>query len=317
MHLIYKINFPSGKVYIGQTNNLQKRKTDHLKKARKGVSSKVYNAMRKYQTTRDDFEIIETGIDTQEEADIREIYWISVYDSYNNGYNSTPGGNSNTSEINKGEKSCRAIFTNQEVLEIRKLRAEMKYAKSEIYERYKDRISESGFHKIWNYNVYVDVAPELNTPEIAKFYRYYRLGGVNSSVGKFTKEQIADIRNKYFIEAISSKEIAQIYEVNKSTIERIVAGKTYSDLPMPTPSLEYRKKFHKYTEEEFTELIDTFIYSELNITDFYKDLITDTYNIFSGYTLTAFRELIKKGLNARGLTYIANNKWGFEIAPLK
>lgn len=86
---------------------------------------------------------------------------------------------------------------------------------------------------------------------------------------------------------------------------------------MPIPSFEYRKKYHKYTEEEFNELIDTFIYSEMDITNFYKDLITDVSNIFSGYTLSTFRELIKKGLNARGLNYITNNKWSFKIVPIK
>ena len=317
MHLIYKINFPSGKVYIGQTNNLQKRKTDHLKEARNGTDYKVYRAMRKYNTTRKDFEIVETGIETQEEADDREIYWIAFYDSYHNGYNSTPGGNSGNSEINKGEKSPSALFTNEEVLEIRKLRAEMKYTKMEIYEKYKHKISEGGFNKIWNYNTYTDVGQELNTPEITSYYRHARPIGTNSSTGMFTEEQIADIRDKYFIDAISSKEISEIYEVNQSTIERIVSGKTYSNLPMPKPSFEYRRKKHKYTEEEFNELIDTFIDSEMDITNFHKDLITDISNIFSNYTLSPFRELIKKGLNARGLSYINNNKWGFKIVPIE
>lgn len=314
MHLIYKINFKSGKVYIGQTNNLQKRKTDHLKEARNGNDSKVYRAIRKYNTTRDDFEILEINIETQEEADNRERYWISYYDSYRNGYNSTPGGNSNTSEINKGEKSVRAIFTNQEVLEIRKLRAEMKYTKIEIYKKYKDKISESGFHKIWNYETYTDVAPELNTFKITEFYRYNKPKGVNSPTGKFTEEQIADIRNKYFVEVISIKDICEIYKVNKSTIERIVSGKTYSNLPMPTHSFEYRKKHHEYTEEEFNNLIDTLIKSETDVISFYQSLINDISNIFSGCSLYYFKKLIKKGLNARGLSY---NSQSFKIVPLK
>lgn len=317
MHLIYKINFPSGKVYIGQTNNLIKHESDHLKEARNGTDYKIYRAMRKYNTTRDDFEIVETDIESQQEANIREIYWIQFYNSYLNGYNSTPGGSNGLSEINKGENSAKTIFTNEEVLEIRKLRSEMKYTKLEIYKKYQNKISKSGFSKIWNYETYVNIAPEFNTDEIATFYKHFRPAGVNSSTGQFTEDQIADIRDKYFIEAISSKEISEFYGVNKSTIERIVAGKTYSDLPMPCPSFKYRKKFHKYTDNEFKELIDTFLYSNLNIGTFYKEITNDKSNIFSEYKETSFRKLINKGLNSRGLKYVSNNKWGFKIIPLE
>lgn len=59
MHIIYKINFISGKVYVGQTNNFIARRNQHLSDARNGEDFKVYRAMRKYNTTKDDFEIIE------------------------------------------------------------------------------------------------------------------------------------------------------------------------------------------------------------------------------------------------------------------
>ena len=73
MFLIYKINFKSGKVYIGQTNNFNARRNQHLCDA-KTEDYKVYRAMRKYNTTHDDFEIIEENIATREECSIREIY---------------------------------------------------------------------------------------------------------------------------------------------------------------------------------------------------------------------------------------------------
>ena len=63
MHLIYKINFPNGKVYVGQTNNLKKRMTDHLKEARNGSQIKVYRAIRKYSVTRDNFKVIEDNLE--------------------------------------------------------------------------------------------------------------------------------------------------------------------------------------------------------------------------------------------------------------
>ena len=53
------------------TNNLKKRMTDHLKEARNNSNSKVYRAIRKYSITRDNFEIIEQNIETQEQASER------------------------------------------------------------------------------------------------------------------------------------------------------------------------------------------------------------------------------------------------------
>ena len=73
MFVIYKINFKSGKVYIGQTNNFNARRNQHLCDA-KTEDYKVYRAMRKYNTTHEDFEIIEENIATREECSIREIY---------------------------------------------------------------------------------------------------------------------------------------------------------------------------------------------------------------------------------------------------
>ena len=73
---IYKIQFPNGKVYIGQSKNYKKRWREHLREAAKGNDLKVYRAMRKYNITIEAFSIIEDNITTQEEANAREIYYI-------------------------------------------------------------------------------------------------------------------------------------------------------------------------------------------------------------------------------------------------
>lgn len=78
------------KVYIGQTiNKIETRFINH-KMASRIEDTKFYRAIRKYGE--DNF-----YIELLEEVDInslneREQYWINFYDSYNNGYNSTLGG---------------------------------------------------------------------------------------------------------------------------------------------------------------------------------------------------------------------------------
>lgn len=86
--IIYKItNLVNGKVYVGQTRRtLEKRKQQHLKAAKSGVNTHIYNAIRKHGEDNFKFEKI---CDVENEADLNvlEQYYISLYDSVKRGYN--------------------------------------------------------------------------------------------------------------------------------------------------------------------------------------------------------------------------------------
>lgn len=86
---IYKItNQLNGKVYIGQSINIEQRWKQHKAETRR--TAPLYLAFDKYGIDNFDFSVIEEC--PIEELDDREIYWISYYDSYNKGYNATLGG---------------------------------------------------------------------------------------------------------------------------------------------------------------------------------------------------------------------------------
>ena len=94
---IYKYYNPiTNKYYIGQTTDLVNRKSSHRGKA-EYVKNKFYNAVRKYGWKIFEFSII-AEIDTTSVdlctlmLDRLEVLYIQIYDSYHNGYNSTPGG---------------------------------------------------------------------------------------------------------------------------------------------------------------------------------------------------------------------------------
>jgi hypothetical protein len=94
--LIYKIEFPNGKNYIGlTTTSLEQRKKQHNCCAKNGDTKCLYNALRKYDMI-DTFELIQ--IDTAytiEELCEKEIKYILEYNSYyqnEHGYNMTYGG---------------------------------------------------------------------------------------------------------------------------------------------------------------------------------------------------------------------------------
>lgn len=91
---IYKItNTINSKSYIGQTiQNVKERFYQHCAtKCSKAVSNMaIHRAIKKYGKSNFTVEVIEE-IDSANLND-SERYWIKYYNSYNNGYNSTKGG---------------------------------------------------------------------------------------------------------------------------------------------------------------------------------------------------------------------------------
>ena len=88
---IYKItNTVNGKCYIGQSRDIKARWQKHLSSYKSYPDWELYRAFKKYGISKFTFEIIEECL--IEELNEREIYWIAQYDSFNNGYNMTLGG---------------------------------------------------------------------------------------------------------------------------------------------------------------------------------------------------------------------------------
>ena len=93
MACIYKIeNKINGKVYIGQTiTPLNQRMSKHFSRARTGENlTGIDAAIAKYGQENFNIEIIDTCEANQ--LDELERFYIAKYDSYNNGYNLTKGG---------------------------------------------------------------------------------------------------------------------------------------------------------------------------------------------------------------------------------
>ena len=81
---------PTGKKYIGKTLYENKRKYDHRYNCSIGTYTKFYNAVRKYGWNNFLYGIIET-VDSNLLEDM-EMFYIQKYDTMNNGYNMTIGG---------------------------------------------------------------------------------------------------------------------------------------------------------------------------------------------------------------------------------
>lgn len=103
---IYKItNNVNGKVYIGQTiQTVKERFYQHCatKCSDSVLNMAIHKAIKKYGKSNFTIEVIEE-VDKDSLND-REKFWIEYYNSYNNGYNSTRGGQD-------GSTHCKELDT--------------------------------------------------------------------------------------------------------------------------------------------------------------------------------------------------------------
>lgn len=92
MVYVYKLTFPSNKVYIGITNNWYKRWSDHISISKSSkLQNQLYKALRKYSPENVKWEIIDYAEDYATAHEL-EIAYIQQYNSFKCGYNATLGG---------------------------------------------------------------------------------------------------------------------------------------------------------------------------------------------------------------------------------
>lgn len=101
---IYKItNTITNLCYIGQSIDIKDRWLQHsynaTHKVEREKNRKLYIAFHQFGLTNFTFEVLEECELTQSVLNERERYWIEYYDSYNNGYNMTKGGQGEDSWI--------------------------------------------------------------------------------------------------------------------------------------------------------------------------------------------------------------------------
>lgn len=230
---IYKIeNKINGKIYIGQSNNIQRRFQEHQTK---GETSRipVDIAIQKYGKDNFTYTVIEeTTIDNLNQA---EEFWIDYFNSVETGYNCSKGGNQQST----GENNGKAKLTEQDVIEIRK--AYNNHLKQkDVYEKYKDIISFSYFQNLWQGRSWSHVMPEVFTEENKQYYIYNNSNGGNGAAAKFSDEEVIKIRERYVNE--SAKYIYEDYKdrVSYQTFQAMLWGRSYKTLPI------YKKKEKKW-----------------------------------------------------------------------
>lgn len=223
---IYKIiKKENGKSYIGQSNDIERRFSEHKTK----IDIPIEIAIKKYGVDAFNFEVIEEC--PLDKLDEREKYWIAFYNTYKGfGYNCNEGGGNN-----RGENNGRTNLTNEDVAYIREC-YDSHMRRRDVYQKFQDRISFDGFASIWDGSTWKDIKMEVYTEENKNFYKYHATDGANSDNAKFSNKEILQMRERYV-----NEDARNIYEDFKDrcsyqTLQAILWGRTYKDLPI------YKKK---------------------------------------------------------------------------
>lgn len=218
-----KINFKS---YIGQSIDIEKRRKTHIQRAfcdtesNKEYNKTFYCAIRKYGIENFTFEILK--ICPQDELNDWEKYFIKLYDSYKHGYNEDEGGNTFL-YIKDGEKHPHHKLSEADVYNIREAYKEHQI-KEEVYEKYKDKIGASGFHKIWNGETWTKVHIDVFTEENKTFHTLMRNSHPGKGTGRrLTIDEIREIRRRSLNETID-----EVYKDFRDKVTREVFRKIYN-----------------------------------------------------------------------------------------
>lgn len=214
---IYKITNPKGKIYIGQSIDLFQRSKDYKYKRCK-QQYKLYNSILKYGWEQHRFEIIEEC--NLEQLNEKEIYWITFFNSINEGLNLKEGGSfgkhsqetkNKISKANKGKKFP------QEVREKMGLTKGFKYdekTKEKMSQSLKGKPKPSGFgEKISKANM-----GKIKSDETIQKMR-------DSNPNKKAILQINPETYKIINEFSSMKEAGRILNINPSGITEVIKGR--------------------------------------------------------------------------------------------
>lgn len=191
---VYKItNNINGKAYVGCSVDINRRFNQHknYEKSTNEPNKILYHAFKKYNIENFTFEVLEEC--NKEQLVEREIYYIEKFNTYKNGYNGSIGGDIGAFDRD-GEKHPNAKLTKNDVIDIR-TRYQNLERKAEVYLLYQDRISRTGFNKIWQGVTWKNVMSEVYTQENKNYHAIHtaNIGSVNGR-SKLNEEDVKAIR---------------------------------------------------------------------------------------------------------------------------
>ncbi len=226
--IYYWKNLITGEYYIGQSVNISKRKAQHLcdRKNEKYNHYPLYLSMNKYGVENFEFGVLEEC--SIEELDEKEVYYISQYNSYNNGFNQTTGGQYEYCGI--GENNPRTKLTNEEVLKIRNRVYIEKEDIWDIYPEYCDKIGKDRFWSMVHGETWKNVDTSMIYPLKERGYANFK--GAKNPKAKLTEDDVKSIRYRY---EVLNQTVDEIYEdyrsiIMKKNLKNVITYTTWKNI---------------------------------------------------------------------------------------
>lgn len=246
---IYKItNKINNKVYIGKSVSIEKRWEEHIRESlvdetiwlanKRGEQTHLHRAMRKWKTKENifntfSFEIIE--LCEKEFLNEREKFWIKKFNSFQNGYNMTEGGDGYN--FGKGENAITAKIT-QEQCDFIKQKLKERWTAKQILE-YIPNISDTTISDINYGKTWFD--PNETYPI-----------SINNGHRQWSDEEALKIKEEW-ANGKNIQTIADELKVSRDTISNLINGKTYTNLPKIERKVSYKRtnnKHRKFSNED-------------------------------------------------------------------
>ena len=232
---IYQItNLINGKIYIGQTNNIQKRWANH--RCSNDPNMAIARALRKYGIDNFKFEVLLRGL-TPDEANQKEIELIKEKNSLiPYGYNVATGGKRIDGVSRLGADNSNAHLTEEEAQYILDNRDKPMYV---LYDLFCDKISYESFKKIYHHQTYTNLTTTVNE------YPYNFEFGNQFTNNPLEYDEIVSLRERY-ANGEYWRDVYKDYEwayKNEWSFYNVYTGRSYK-LIMPEVFTEENKKKH-------------------------------------------------------------------------
>lgn len=222
----YIKNKINNKYYIGQTNDIKTRWSNHKYELNKGIHSSIHlqRSWNKYGGDNFIFKIIENGI-SKDNINEKETNYIKKYNSYNKGYNLTKGGEgirgykrpeetknkiSKTLKGHKVSKKTREKMSKNSACYWSEHESPLKGIK--LTEEHKNKISKNNV-QFWKGK---------------KFPVNYRKKLSKAKGSELNKKIGEKIYNEYHNTNLVQRELAEKYNIHRKTVSRIANCKHWT-----------------------------------------------------------------------------------------
>lgn len=217
MFYVYKItNKINNKIYIGQTENLKRRWRVHIRTSNKPNSKNfqlLHKAIHKYGKENFLFEEID-NFQNYKDVLTAEIKWIKYYKSNVSeyGYNLTNGG--------EGHSGFKHSLIAREKIRQKALGRKASQATKDLMSKQRSGHKNGMFGKCHS---------KTSRKKIGNSRKLLKLGrGENNIKCKLTEQQVKEIKLLLKEGKLQQKQIAVMFNVYASAIQKIASGKNWS-----------------------------------------------------------------------------------------